>query len=89
MPPPASRRGPGVLAGGSLHFVEFHGGNLIEDSRSSDGTFDVLLEGKQALEGYQPKLLEAETRATEIQVDDGFLDVEFLHRVQYPRMNWK
>ena len=45
-------------------------------------SFSVLLEGKPVLESYEPLAAgfsKAETRSFEVDVTDGFLDIEFRH----------
>ncbi len=58
----------------TLHFAEIY---FQEEGRRE---FSVLLENEKVLEKYQPKLAAAETHSFEnIQVDDGKLDIDFVH----------
>ena len=59
----------------TLHFVEFVS-QLIEKGGRK---FMVSIENKQFLNEYQPKAQEAEKHSVTVDVNDGFLDIEFTH----------
>jgi len=68
----------------TLHFAEIL--KDLADRRS----FDVLVEGEEKLSGYCPGkagFATAETKAFEVSVKDGFLEIEFVRRVADPKIS--
>ncbi len=59
----------------TLHFADFYFGIRVEGRRA----FNVLIEDETILEEYQPKSKQAETRDFDIRIEDGCLDIEFVH----------
>jgi len=49
--------------------------------------FDVLVEGRKVLSDYGPPIDRADVRALEATVDDGRLDLEFVHRPDDPQVS--
>jgi hypothetical protein len=49
--------------------------------------FDVLIEGVPALEAYAPKVDMAESFAFDRAIEDGVLDLEFVHRQDNPKIS--
>ena len=70
----------------TLHFAEID----ARISASNPTRFDVALEGKSVLENYDsfaPGLATADRKTFDVAVEDGFLDVEFLPRIQIPTIS--
>ena len=69
----------------TLHFAE------ISFAEPGKRTFGVVLEGKKVLEGYEPPLKAgapvAEEKVFQVEVLDGFLDVEFLREREDPTVS--
>jgi hypothetical protein len=68
----------------SLHFAE------IVTSDSGGRRFDVRLEGRPILEDYEPLaagFATAEKKTFEVTVEDGFFDIEFIHRTGDPKIS--
>ena len=49
--------------------------------------FDVLLEGRTVLEDYEPQVDAAENFTYEQPVEDGYLDLELVHKVDNPKIS--
>jgi hypothetical protein len=67
-----------------LHFAE------IAYKRPGIRVFDVLLEGERVLELYDPAAAgyaTAESKAFEITLVDGLLDIGFRRRIEYPKIS--
>jgi hypothetical protein len=67
-----------------LHFAE------IAYKKPGLRVFDVLLEGERILERYEPAsagFATAESKACEIAVVDGLLDIGFRPRIEYPKIS--
>ena len=67
-----------------FHFAEIH---FTEPGKR---VFDVLLEGKTCLEGFDPAIAgpaTAQVKAFEAAVDDGVLEIGFRRRVQDPKIS--
>ena len=65
------------LVGQILHFAE------IYYREPGHRRFDVLLEGKKVLEGYEPKVARAEKFVFEEEVVDGYLELDFARGVKW------
>ncbi len=68
----------------TLHFAE------IYYHAAGERLFDVAIEGKEVLKGYDPfgaGFATADRRAFEIEVLDGFLDIEFVPRTRNPKVS--
>jgi tetratricopeptide (TPR) repeat protein len=68
----------------TLHFAEtwFH--------TQGQRVFDVRLEGKTVLQGYEPLaagFATAEAKSFEVEVTDGLLEIEFVHRMGEPTVS--
>ena len=74
----------------TLHFVEMDIG--IHNNATNNNwrrNFDVYIEGKQELRGYEISdagFATADKPSFEVSVDDGVLDIEFVCRVHLPRV---
>jgi len=71
----------------TLHFAEIY---WPARDRASDfvRSFDVALEGRKVLEDYRPLdrgFATADVRSFEVAVEDGILDIAFIHRIENPR----
>jgi hypothetical protein len=64
-----------------LHFAE------ISYREPGHRRFDVLLEGKKVLEGFEPEVDRAQAFPFELKVEDGHLDLEFGHRLDHPTIS--
>jgi hypothetical protein len=70
----------------SLHFAEI----FLRERGARVRVFDVRLEGKPVLESYEPLaagFATAETKTFDVEVRDGFLDVEFKPRADSPKIS--
>jgi hypothetical protein len=64
-----------------LHFAE------VRFRENSKRRFHILLEGKTVRENYEPKIDEAEALLFEVRVEDGHLDIDFIHEVDNPKIS--
>ncbi len=60
----------------TLYFAEVD----LDAESTIERKFTAIIEEKCFLEDYRPKALEAERRVSETRVDDGILDIEFIHQ---------
>ena len=75
----------------TLHFVEtdIQLNNGTKYPRPRRRKFDIYIEGKQELRGYQVSdagFATANKRSFEVSVEDGVLDIEFARRVILPQV---
>jgi tetratricopeptide (TPR) repeat protein len=59
----------------------------VTSSEAEKRRFDVLLEGRTILDDYEPKVDTAENFTFEQTVEDGHLDIEFVHKVDDPEIS--
>ena len=74
----------------ALHFAEIHEPARNRRENGFRRVFDVRLEGKTVLEEYDPGakgFAAADVRTFEVAVEDGILDIEFVHRVENPKVS--
>ena len=67
----------------TLHFTEIW---FLDPGRR---VFDVALEGERVLESYEPRSVGfamVDKQALDVEVTDGFLDIELLRRVENPQI---
>jgi hypothetical protein len=70
----------------TLHFAE------VYFTAPGQRRFDVLLEGKQVLTDYQPEPIKAPfatagRKTFEVEVQDGALDIQFVHKANHPEVS--
>jgi hypothetical protein len=64
-----------------LHFAE------TDFREKGKRRFHIRLEGTTAREDYEPNIDEKEILAFEVKVEDGHLDLEFVHKVNNPSIS--
>ncbi len=55
--------------------------------RPGQSRFDVKVERHLEVDDYEPKFRRAERRTIDVPVDDGFLDIEFVHHLGPPSVS--
>ena len=65
----------------TLHFAE------VFFMHPGQRRFDVQVEGEREIVDYEPQHRRAEERPIDVPVDDGFLDIEFIHDLGRPKIS--